>query len=111
MCDPVDLHEGLVQVPIPMPVRTHRLDPLATDLSRDHRTEPASPMAHRLVAHFDAPLMQQVFDVPKGEWEADAEHHRRADDLAARLEVAKAGASGYLGRLAGRPAPPQAGLL
>ncbi len=41
------------------------------------------------MAHVDAALVQQILDVPKGEREPDVEHHRQADDLRARLEVAE----------------------
>jgi hypothetical protein len=43
------------------------------------------------MAHVDAALMQQILDVSEREGEADIHHHRQADDLGPRLEVAKGG--------------------
>jgi hypothetical protein len=39
------------------------------------------------VADIDTALMEQVLDVPKREREAHVEHHRKADDLRAGVEV------------------------
>ena len=33
--------------------------------------------------------MQQILDIPRREWKSDAHHHRKADDIEVRLEVAK----------------------
>jgi hypothetical protein len=60
-----DLHLDLVEVPLPVAMGTHRLEPLAADLAGEHRAEPVPPVAHRLVADLDAPLVQQVLDVAK----------------------------------------------
>ncbi len=39
------------------------------------------------MAHVDASLVQQIFDIPKREREPDIQHHRKADDLRAGFEV------------------------
>ena len=41
------------------------------------------------MANIDAALVQQILDIPKGQRETSVEHHRQADNLAARFEVAK----------------------
>jgi hypothetical protein len=53
----VNPHVNLVQMPLPLSARTHRLDTFTTDLGGEHRAEPVPPEAHRLVANFDATLV------------------------------------------------------
>jgi len=38
-------------------------------------------MPNGLMADVDATLGQEVFDVPKAQWEADIHHHHEADHL------------------------------
>lgn len=103
MRDPVDLHEHLIQVPLPMTARAHRFRPSTPDLGCEHRTEPVPPEAHCFVADLDAPFVPKILDVAQRQREPDVEHHRQADDLRARLEVAERGALGHQRRLAGHP--------
>ncbi len=56
------------------------------------------------MADDDAAIMQQVFDIAKRPWVADVQHHRKADDLSAGLEVTERGALGNLFRLDDGPA-------
>ena len=62
---PIDLHVDLVEMPSPVGEGAHVLDPLATDLGGEHRTEAVPPEPHRLVADVDAALGQQVFHIPE----------------------------------------------
>ncbi len=82
----------------------HRPDPLAPDLSSEHRAKPLPPLTNGLVADLDTTLVEEVLDVSKRQREPDVEHHRQADDLRARLELVKRGAFGHPARLATRPA-------
>ena len=84
----VDLHENLIKVPSPA-ARPHTRNPALADLSSKHRAKAPPPVPNRLMSDIDATLMEQVFDVPQREWKPDVHHHRKADDLRARLEVAK----------------------
>ncbi len=85
----VDLHEYLVQMPPPPPpARLHRLYPAFADLGGEHRTKPVPPEPDRFAAHIDTALMQQVLDIPKREGKADVQHHRHANDLGRRFEIA-----------------------
>ena len=52
-----------------------------SDLRGEHRAEPVPSKTHRFVADVDAALVQQVFDIAKGEREPDIHHHGQADDL------------------------------
>lgn len=61
----VDPDEHLVQMPAPMGVGAHMLDPLAADLGGEHWTEPVPPEADGFMADVDATLEQQVLDVPE----------------------------------------------
>ena len=69
------------------------------------------PLPDRFVADLDAPLVQEILDIAQRQREADVEHHRQANDLGARFEVAKRGALGHPARLAGRPTPLQEKFL
>ena len=57
------------------------------------------------MAHSDASLVQQVFDIPKLERKSDIEHHRQTDDLGTGFEVFEGGRSGHGQKLRNRPAP------
>ena len=85
----VDLHEHLIEMPAPMSESSHRLNTAAPDLRRENRPEPVPPEPHRLMGDVDAALMQQVFHIPQRQRVAHLHHHREADDLGARLEIAK----------------------
>jgi hypothetical protein len=104
VCHAVDLHVDLVQMPLPLTARAHRLDTLAADLGGKHRTEPVPPVSHRLVANFDATLVQKIFDISERQREPDVEHHRQTDDLWAGLELLEMGAFCHAKRLTRRPA-------
>ena len=88
---PVDLHKNLVEMPLPV-ARSQPLDPALLDLIGEHRTEPMPPVAHRFVADLDASLVEQILDIPQRERKPHIEHHRKPDDLGARLEVLERGA-------------------
>ena len=47
----------------------------------EHWAEAVPPISNRFVADVDAALVQQVFDIAKGEGEPDIHHHGQADDL------------------------------
>lgn len=47
----------------------------------------------------DTPLVEKVLDVAERERVADVHHHRQADDLWARLDVAKGGTFDHRGRV------------
>ena len=60
----VDLHEGLIQMPLPIRMSAKVLNPISSDLGGEHRAEPVPPKPHRLVANINTALMQQILDVP-----------------------------------------------
>jgi hypothetical protein len=55
------------------------------------------------MADLDAPLMEKVLNVAKRKRIPDIQHHRQADDVGTRLEVAEWGAFGHSETLARRP--------
>ncbi len=57
------------------------------------------------MTHVNASLMQQIFDIPKREREADVQHHRKADDLGAGLEILERGRIGLGQKLRNTPTP------
>jgi len=83
----VDLHENLVQVPLPIRMRTNLLNPFPSDLGRKHRPKPVPPETDRLMTDIDAAFVQQIFDVPERKREPNIHHNRQADDVGRRLEV------------------------
>ena len=60
---PADLHEHLVQVPLPLRRWPHSFRPALADLVREMSTETIYPMPNRLMADVDAAFVEQVFDV------------------------------------------------
>ncbi len=101
---PVDLHEHLVEVPASMPETPHRLDAAAPDLRGKDGAETVPPEPNRLMCDIDAPLVQQILDVPQRERIPDIHHHREADDLGRGLEVAEDAGVAHPVRLAALPA-------
>lgn len=61
----VNLHEDLIQMPSPLSDLAKLLGSAFPDLAGEHRTKPVPPVPDRLVADFDHPLVEKVFDVPK----------------------------------------------
>ena len=65
MCLTVDLHENLVQMPLPIGVCSHPLDTLPSDLESKHRAKSVPPETDRFMADTDPSLVQQVLDISK----------------------------------------------
>ena len=55
----------------------------------EHRTETVPPEPYRLVTDVDAPLNEQIFDLPQRQRIADIHHHREADHLGRAVEIAE----------------------
>lgn len=66
----------------------HAYDPALTDLGSKHRPEPMLPIPDGLMADIDAPFMEQIFNIAKGQRKPDIKHYRQADDPTARFKVA-----------------------
>ncbi len=99
------LHKDLVHVPLPFGERARLLNTLPPYLSSKHRAKPVPPISDSFVAHVDASLVQQIFDIPKRERETDVQHHRKADDLGTGFEVFERGGSGDGQKLRNTPTP------
>jgi hypothetical protein len=69
--------------------RQHAINPAGADLSDKHQAKFVPPKPNRLMADVDASLMQQIFDIAKRKWAPNIQHHCKADDLKARLEISK----------------------
>jgi hypothetical protein len=61
----VDLHEHLVQVPLPIRICAHLTDPFLVDLSGKQRAKSVPQKSNFLVADVDAAFVQQILDIPK----------------------------------------------
>ncbi len=59
----VDLHENLVDMPLPWRECTQLLHTPPTDLRCKHRAKPVPPEPDGLVADVDASLVQKVLDI------------------------------------------------
>ena len=59
----INLHEHLVQMPLPNGVCTHLLNAFSSDLCREHRTEHVPSKPDGFVADVDATLVQQVLHI------------------------------------------------
>ena len=58
-----------------------------SDLVGEHRTETVPPKPYRLAADVDAPLEQNILDLPQRQRIADIHHHREADHLGRAVEI------------------------
>ena len=84
----VDLIEHFIEM-LPPANGPYALDtPLAAPGCK-HRPEPMPPASDGLVPDLDTKFVKQIFSASKQQWEADAAHHRQADDLEAGLEGSK----------------------
>ena len=62
---PTDLHEDLIQVPLPLRRLPHSFGSTFADLVREVSPEPIDPVTDRFVANVDAAFMEQVFNIPQ----------------------------------------------
>jgi len=85
----VDFHKHLVEVPAPMGIGPHVIHPLPTDLGREHRSKAVPPETHRLMANVDPALGQQILDVPQRQRLFDVHHHDEADHRRRAVELAE----------------------
>ncbi len=83
----IHLHKDLVDVPFPFRVCLQLLNSLLSDLGGKHRAEPVPPISDGFVAHLNSPFVQQVFDIPKRQWEPNVQHDCQTNDLWTGLEV------------------------
>lgn len=82
----------------------HTFDPAFTDLGSKYRPEPMPPISDGFMADINAPFMEQIFHITKGQRKPDIQHHGQADNLTARFEVAEGRAFCHRARLRNRPA-------
>lgn len=62
--DTVDLHEHLVEVPLPLRPSAQPARALSPDLRGEHRPEPVPPVPDCFMAHLDTALVEKVLHVP-----------------------------------------------
>jgi len=85
----VDLHDHLVQLPLPVCPQPHSTNPFLTDLSCKQRAKSIPPKSNRFVADIDAAFVQKIFNIAKRKRKPNIHHDGQTDDLGARLELAK----------------------
>ncbi len=100
----IDLHEIIIQVPLPIRVSAHLLNALPADFSSEHPAKPIPPEPNGFVADINAAFVQKILNIPKRRRETDIELHRQPDDLGASFEVAKWRTFGHEQKLDRRPA-------
>lgn len=102
----VNLHELLVEVPLPLPEPPHPADPLAPNISREQRAEPVPPEPHSLMTQTDTTLEKQVLPVPQRQRKSNVHHYYEPDHLRRRMEISKEVIClGHQCGLATRPCP------
>ena len=94
---PVDLHVDLVQVPAPVLVGAHPVDPSSPDLGGKHRAEPVPPEPHCLMTDVDTAFVQEVHYVAKRQQKPDVELTCQANDLKRGFEVTEGALFGLAG--------------
>jgi hypothetical protein len=60
-----NLHEYLVQVPLPVRICAHLTASFPADLRGKHRTKSIAPKPNRLIADVDAAFVQKIFQIPQ----------------------------------------------
>lgn len=65
----------------PEAITAASLDPPLADLGGENRSKPVPPEPHSLMTDVDAPLVQQVLDIPMRQRKPDVQHDRQKDDL------------------------------
>ena len=91
----VDLYEDLVEVPAPLGVCPHVIDPLPSDPGGEHGPEAVPPEPHRLVADIDPAVGQHILDVSERERVFDVHYHNEPDHFRRTVGIAEgASASG-----------------
>jgi hypothetical protein len=61
----VNLHEYLVQVPLPVRICAHLTDSFPADLSGKQRAKSVPSKSNHFVADVDPALVQEIFQVPQ----------------------------------------------
>ncbi len=65
MCFVVDLHEDLVQIPLPVRMSTKLLHAPFTNFNREHRSKTVPPETDRFMADIDPAFEQKIFYIPE----------------------------------------------
>ena len=99
----IDLHENLIQMPLPIRISTKLLDSILADFFGEHRAKPVPPEPDSFMADIDAAFMEKIFQDSKKERKPNIQHHRQADDLRGRVEVAKRGFHKHISKLLPSP--------
>ena len=99
-----DLHEHLVQMPLPVRICAYLGDPFLADLCGKYRAKSVPSKSNGFVAYVDAAFVQKILNIPQRERKTHIHHHGQADDLGARLEATKGETFCHPERLGGRPA-------
>ena len=84
----VDLHKNLIDMPAPA-AEVSSPHPPRADIASEQWTKAVPPKPYRLMAGVDAALMQQILHIPQSQGVTHVHHHREADHLRRRIEIAK----------------------
>ena len=71
----IDLHESLIQMPLPSQLGTTLLDPIPAEFFGEHRAIPVPPEPDSFMADVDAALMKKIFHVWKRGRKPNIQHH------------------------------------
>ncbi len=77
----VDLHEHLIQMPLPLRICAHLTAPFPANISGKYWAKSVPPKSNRLMADVDTAFIQKVLHVPKRKREANIRYYGQADDL------------------------------
>src|ERR1700733_7439947 len=75
----VDLHEHLIQMPMPLRIPAHVRYPLLSDLGSKHRAKPVPPKPDRLMADVDPSLGEEILDIAQRERGFQVDHQDQTD--------------------------------
>ena len=77
----VDFHENLIQMPLPVRVCPHPINPISTDLGREHRAKSVPPKSDSFVSDIDPSLVQKTLNIAERERKSNVHHDGQPDDL------------------------------
>ena len=61
----IDLHEDLIEVPLPLRDLAHEAGASDPDLAGEHGSEPVDPKPHAFMANIDSTFVEEVLNVPQ----------------------------------------------
>ena len=99
----INLHKYLIQMPLPVRVCAHLLNPFPADFSGKQRAKTVPPISNRFVANIDAALVQKIFYVSQRQRKTNIQHDGVADNFGAAMKALEWVCFNHVDRLRNHP--------